>query len=131
MREKKQQRKKDFQTLLTVIMMCACLCSVLILGLAQIALSVNYFSGKAYEDLNYFMQNVNEQFWARMQIAEEIVLDLHHNYSMMEFLQKGKQADEAVKQTAESQLGYCADLFSEANVSFSPWMRSGMRIIGW
>lgn len=116
MKEGRQARKKDFQSILTTMMICACLLSVLILGLAQIGLSARVFSGLAYEDLESFLDNVNHKWELRIQYVEKLVMGMHHKEQIMDFLQEELQEEQSYGE-AERELKSWADLFSEENTA--------------
>ena len=110
------KKRKAFRTELTVMMVLACICSVLILGVAQIVLSIQNFSRQAYSDLEFYLENINNQFHIKMQYLEEMVISFRHNSAIKHFLKGMEENDYYNKEEAQEQLKSCANLFSEGNI---------------
>ena len=60
---KKEKRKPSFRTKLIGLILSACIISALILGIAQIALSIFHFSRQAYSDLEFYLENTRSKIW--------------------------------------------------------------------
>ena len=116
MRRKKIRKRKAFRTELTVMMVLACISSVLVLGLAQIVFSIQNFSRQAYSDMKFYLENVNGQFQIKMQQLEEMVISFRHNSAIEHFLKGMDENAYYDREEAQEQLKSCTGLFSEGNI---------------
>ena len=116
MRRKKIRKRKAFRTELTVMMVLACISSVLVLGLAQIVFSIQNFSRQAYSDMKFYLENVNGQFQIKMQQLEEMVISFRHNSAIEHFLKGMDENAYYDREEAQEELKSCTGLFSEGNI---------------
>lgn len=117
---KKEKRKPSFRTKLIGLILSACIISALILGIAQIALSIFHFSRQAYSDLEFYLENTSGQFDTRIKNMENMVIALRHNNVLKHFID-GTEYDQ---EDAREQFVNSTDLFSEVNMvdSSSPFI---------
>ena len=117
---KKGKKKPSFRTKLIFLTLSACIISTLILGIAQMVLSVFHFSRQARSDLEFYLENTSGQFDTRIKNMENMVISLRHNNVLKHFI-----AGEAYnEQEAREQFANSTDLFSEMNMvdSASPFI---------
>ena len=117
---KKEKRKPSFRTKLIGLTLSACIFSALILGIAQVGLSIFHFSRQAYSDLKFYLENTSGQFDTRIKNMENMVIALRHNNVLKHFI----EGTEYNQEEAREQFVNSTDLFSEVNMvdSSSPFI---------
>ena len=83
---KKGKKKPSFRTKLIFLTLSACIISTLILGIAQMVLSVFHFSRQARSDLEFYLENTSGQFDTRIKNMENMVISLRHNNVLKHFI---------------------------------------------
>lgn len=107
-----QGKKKTFRWELIKITMTASILGMLILGVVLISISAFSFSGRASDEMEYYLDNISGQFAAKLQYLEDIIISLRHNLVVKRFFVENGYYEEEVN----LELGYTTDLFSEKNL---------------
>lgn len=81
-----REEKPSFRTKLIFLTLSACIISTLILGIAQMVLSVFHFSRQARSDLEFYLENTSGQFDTRIKNMENMVISLRHNNVLKHFI---------------------------------------------
>lgn len=110
--KKRANQKHSFLKQVIVLALSSCVVSVLILGVAQMLLSAAYFSRQAKDDLQFYLENTNLQFDAKIKNVEDMVISLSSNSVVERFL-RGEPCD---VELLKDQFNHIADLFSEGNM---------------
>lgn len=106
------KKKRVFSKELTLLTMSIYICAMLILGITFSVISVNLFSQKAKADMQFYLENLGEQFEVKVQFVEDIVITMRHNIMLDSFFRGSGYHSQEVK----TQLSYNSNLFSEKNM---------------
>lgn len=105
-------KRTKLSTKINLLTVLSSVGAVLLLGFALILMFAFFFSQQTLEDIEYYLENTNEQFAAKVQFVQDGAISIRHNTIMEEFFKKNHyDADEV-----ETQLAYCIDLFSDRNM---------------
>lgn len=107
-----KKRKTRLSTKISALTVISSACAILFLGIALILMFTFFFSQQTREDIEYYLENTNEQFDAKVQFIQDSTIAIRHNTIMEEFFKKNHFNEEEV----ETQLAYCMDLFSDRNM---------------
>ncbi len=107
-----KEKKTKLSTKISALTVVSSVCAILFLGIALIVMFTFFFSQQAREDIEYYLENTNEQFDAKVQFIQDSTISIRHNTIMEEFFKRNHYDEEEV----ETQLAYCMDLFSDRNM---------------
>lgn len=107
-----KKKKRVFSKELTLLTMTIYICAMLILGITFSVISVNLFAEKAKDDMQVYLDNVGQQFEAKVQFMEDIVTNIRHNVMLSAFFNDSSYSSQEIK----TQLAYSSNLFSEKNM---------------
>lgn len=110
--KKRASQKHSFLKQVIALALSSCVVSVLLLGVAQMMLSVAYFSRQAKDELQFYLENTNLQFDTKIKNVEDMVISLSSNSVVERFLM-GEPCDADL---LKNQFNHIADLFSEGNM---------------
>ena len=105
-------RKTRLSTKISALTVLSTACAILFLGIALILMFAFFFSKQTRADIEYYLENTNEQFASKVQFVQDGAISIRHNTIMEEFFKKNHYDAEEV----ETQLAYCMDLFSDRNM---------------
>lgn len=105
-------RKTRLSTKISALTVLSSVCAILFLGAALILMFAFFFSRQTRADIEYYLENTNEQFASKVQFVQDGAISIRHNTIMEEFFKKNHYDAEEV----ETQLAYCMDLFSDRNM---------------
>lgn len=108
----KSEKKTKLSTKISALTVFSSACAILLLGIALILMFTFFFSRQTREDIEYYLENTNEQFDAKVQFIQDSTIAIRHNTVMEEFFKRNHYDEEEV----ETQLAYCMDLFSNRNM---------------
>ena len=107
-----RRRITKLSTKINLLTVLSSVGAILLLGVTLILMFTLFFSQQTMEDIEYYLENTNEQFAAKVQFIQDSAISIRHNTIMEEFFNKNHyDADEV-----ETQLAYCIDLFSDRNM---------------
>ena len=107
-----KEKKTRLSTKISALTVVSSACAILFLGIALIVMFTFFFSQQTREDIEYYLENTNEQFDAKVQFIQDSTIAIRHNTIMEEFFKRNHYNEEEV----ETQLAYCMDLFSDRNM---------------
>ena len=108
----KNEKKTKLSTKISTLTVVSSACAIMFLGIALILMFTFFFSKQTREDIEYYMENTNSQFDAKVQFVQDSTIAIRHNTIMESFFRKNHYNEEEV----ETQLAYCMDLFSDRNM---------------
>lgn len=112
MKKTDHTKKRMLGTEITILTILTSICAILFLGIVLIMLFFFFFSRKTREDIEYILENTNQQFQGKIQFIEDGAVAVRHNVALRDFFQENHYNE---KET-ETQLSYSIDLFSERNM---------------
>ena len=83
-----KQRKTRLSTKISALTVLSSTCAILFLGIALILMFTFFFSQQTREDIEYYLENTNEQFDAKVQFIQDSAISIRHNTIMESFLRK-------------------------------------------
>lgn len=101
--------KKTFRRELTRIMIITSVITLLVIGGSLSAIVFRWTSSKAIEDIEFYMQNVQEQFAEKLLFLEEKVFSLQEKQEIIDFLELKTADEEAIKKIIENKMNLYAD----------------------
>ena len=107
-----KEKKTKLSTKISALTVVSSVCAILFLGIALIVMFTFFFSQQTREDIEYYLENTNEQFDAKVQFIQDSTISIRHNTIMEGFFKRNHYDEEEV----ETQLAYCMDLFSDRNM---------------
>lgn len=107
-----KEKKTKLSTKISALTVASSVCAILFLGIALIVMFTFFFSQQTREDIEYYLENTNDQFDAKVQFIQDSTISIRHNTIMEEFFKRNHYDEEEV----ETQLAYCMDLFSDRNM---------------
>lgn len=108
----RKQRKTRLSTKISALTVLSSTCAILFLGIALILMFTFFFSRQTREDIEYYLENTNNQFESKVQFIQDSAVSIRHNTIMEGFFKQNHYNEEEV----ETQLAYCMDLFSDRNM---------------
>ena len=113
MHERTTVRKKTgLRTQMMTLMLILCTLALLIQGCLLIYASVRFYSEKAYDDMEFFLQTCNSNFSSKMLYVEGVVNNLRGDPMMQSFF-----SDEGFNWVEiRSQFEFCTNIVSEQNL---------------
>ena len=110
MHERTTVRKKTgLRTQMMTLMLILCTLALLIQGCLLIYASVRFYSEKAYDDMEFFLQTCNSNFSSKMLYVEGVVNNLRGDPMMQSFF-----SDEGFNWVEiRSQFEFCTNIVSE------------------
>lgn len=113
MHERTTVRKKTgLRTQMMTLMLILCTLALLIQGCLLIYASVRFYSEKAYDDMEFFLQTCNSNFSSKMLYVEGVVNNLRGDPMMQSFF-----SDEGFSWVEiRSQFEFCTNIVSEQNL---------------
>ena len=133
MKEKQKKKKRSLSREIMVLTMAALVGSLFLLGTAILFVFAFVFYDNTRQDIEYVMQNTNQQFRDRLQFIEDGAIAIRHNVVLQEFFEGKKTPREdgeedhftGKESQAGEQLSYAMDLFSPSNmVDRTPFVES-------
>lgn len=107
-----KERKIKLSTKISALTGISSAAAILFLGIALILMFTIFFSRQTREDIEYYLENTNAQFNAKVQFLQDGAISIRHNTIMEGFFKRNHFDAEEV----ETQLTYCMDLFSDRNM---------------
>lgn len=113
MHERTTVRKKTgLRTQMMTLMLILCTLALLIQGCLLIYAAVRFYSEKAYDDMEFFLQTCNSNFSSKMLYVEGVVNNLRGDPMMQSFF-----SDEGFNWVEiRSQFEFCTNIVSEQNL---------------
>lgn len=106
------RKKTGLRTQMMTLMLILCTLALLIQGCLLIYASVRFYSEKAYDDMEFFLQTCNSNFSSKMLYVEGVVNNLRGDPMMQSFFSdKGFNWVEI-----RSQFEFCTNIVSEQNL---------------
>lgn len=120
--EMKQKRKRTLSREITVLTILTSVCTLLVLGVVMILVFFFIFFGNTKDDMEYILENTNQQFEDHIQFIQDGVITIRHNVWLDDFFWGSAYDAEA----AQEQLTYNIELFSDRNIvkQQTPFVRS-------
>ena len=105
-------KKRTLKKELTILMMLASACTLLSACVAVFYVFFSFFLDKTQEDIQYVLNNTNQQYQSHMQFIEDGAVSIRHNAMLDTFFEEDNY-DQTVIGT---QLSYSMELFSDRNM---------------
>lgn len=111
-KKKRNAKKRTLTTEITRLTMLTSVCTLLVLGTTMFLVFFYIFFGNTKDDMEYILENTNQQFEDHMQFIQDGAITIRHNVWLEDFFWGSSYDQEA----AEEQLSYSMELFSDRNI---------------
>ncbi|MDO4285192.1 MAG: histidine kinase [Eubacteriales bacterium] len=105
-------RNRTLKKEITILMLVASACTLLSACVAVFYVVFVFFTEKAQSDIEYVLENTNQQFQDHMQFIEDGAVSIRHNTVLDAFFEQ----EEYDRTAMELQLSYSMELFSDRNM---------------
>ncbi len=105
-------KKRTLGTEITVLTVGTSVGTLLLLGSVMLLTFFVIFFGKSKDDMEYVLNNMNQQFQDHVQFIQDGAVTIRHNVWLEDFFWGASYDEEAAKE----QLSYSMELFSDRNI---------------